>query len=42
MKIIVAHPGQQHSYRVASALKSNGDLFKYITAVYDKKNNICS
>lgn len=40
MKIIVAHPGQQHSYRVASALKSNGDLFKYITAVYDKKNNI--
>lgn len=39
MKIIVAHPGQQHSYRVASAVKSNGSLFKYITAVYDKKNN---
>ena len=40
MKIIVAHPGQQHSYKVASALKSNGLLFKYITAIYDQPDNV--
>lgn len=35
MKVIVAHPGQQHSFRVASALKKNGSLYKYMTSVYD-------
>lgn len=39
MKIIVAHPGQQHSFRVASALKEKNNLYKYITAVYDKPRN---
>ena len=37
-KVIVAHPGQQHSFRVAGALKKEGLLFKYITEVYDKPN----
>ena len=35
-KIIVAHPGRQHSYRIASALKKNNMLLKYVTTVYDK------
>jgi glycosyltransferase involved in cell wall biosynthesis len=39
-KIIVAHPGKQHSFRVASALKNNDMLFKYITTVYDKKSSV--
>lgn len=38
-KIIVAHPGQQHSYKIAEALNDAGMLFKYITTVYDKKNS---
>lgn len=39
MKIIVAHPGQQHSYRVAEALNEKGNLFKYITTVYDSQHS---
>lgn len=38
-KVIVAHPGQQHSYRTAIALKEKGMLYAYITTVYDKKNS---
>ena len=34
-KVIIAHPGRQHSFRTASALKKEGILFKYITTVYD-------
>lgn len=33
-KVIVAHPGRQHSYRLASALKHAGLLDEYITTVY--------
>lgn len=39
-KVIVAHPERQHSFRLASALKKNGILFKYITTVYNKKSSI--
>lgn len=39
-KIIVAHPGQQHSFRVATALKESGLLYRYITTVYDKKDSL--
>ncbi|MDR7079576.1 glycosyltransferase involved in cell wall biosynthesis [Neobacillus niacini] len=39
-KIIVAHPGRQHSFRLAKALKEEGILFKYITTVYDKESSI--
>lgn len=39
MKVIVAHPGRQHSYRLASALKKSGDLLYYITTVYEKNNS---
>lgn len=38
-KIIVAHPGRQHSFRVASELKQNDMLYKYITTVYDKESS---
>lgn len=38
-KIIVAHPGKQHSFRIAEALKKKGILFKYITTVYYKENS---
>lgn len=37
MRIVVAHPLQQHSYRLATALKRKGILYKYITPVYNKK-----
>ena len=39
-KIIVGHPGRQHSFRLASALKKNNMLFKYVTTVYDKENSL--
>lgn len=38
-KIIVAHPGRQHSYRLASAYKKNNMLSFYITTIYDKKKS---
>ena len=38
MKIIVAHPGQQHSYHTAIAVKNAGHLYKYMTMFYYKKN----
>lgn len=39
MKVIVAHPGKQHSFRVAAALKEAGFLFKYATTVYNKDDS---
>lgn len=38
--VIVAHPGKQHSYRLASALKKHGLLLKYGTTIYNKKDNL--
>ena len=40
IKILLAHPGQQHSFRVAKVLKENGLLFKYATTVYNKENSV--
>lgn len=40
MKIIVAHPGRQHSFRVAKTLKESGMLYKYATTVYNKDNSL--
>jgi glycosyltransferase involved in cell wall biosynthesis len=40
MKIIVAHPGRQHSFRVAKALKECGLLYKYATTVYNKDSSL--
>lgn len=39
-KILVVHPGKQHSYRLASALKKGGLLYKYITTIYNKEGSI--
>ena len=40
VKIIVAHPFQQHSFKTARALKKNNNLYKYVTTVYLKKGTI--
>ncbi len=40
MKVLVAHPAQQHSYRLAIALKKAGMLDKYITTVYYKNRSL--
>lgn len=39
-KIIVAHPGRQHSFRVATALQHYNLLEAYATTVYDKDSSI--
>ena len=39
-KIIVAHPGRQHSFRLASALKKNDVLLYYVTTIYDKDSSV--
>lgn len=40
MKVIVAHPGRQHSFRLASALKKNDMLLYYVTTIYDKDSSV--
>ncbi len=40
MKILVAHPAQQHSYRLAAALEKAGMLYKYATTVYFEKGSL--
>lgn len=40
MKVIVAHPGRQHSFRVAKAMKDAGMLYKYATTVYNKESSV--
>jgi glycosyltransferase involved in cell wall biosynthesis len=39
-KVIIAHPGRQHSFRLASALKKHGHLFRYISTVYNKDSSL--
>lgn len=38
--VIVAHPGRQHSFRVAKALKEGGLLFRYVTTVYNNESSL--
>ncbi|MDZ5473313.1 glycosyltransferase family 4 protein [Bacillus sp. 31A1R] len=40
IKVLLAHPGRQHSFQLATALKKGDLLFKYITTVYDKDSSI--
>lgn len=40
MKIIVAHPGKQHSFRLATALEKHSHLLYYVTTVYKKDNSV--
>ncbi len=40
MRVLVAHPAQQHSYRLAAALKREGMLGKYATTVYYKRGSL--
>ncbi len=39
-KVIVAHPGKQHSFQTAAGLKEAGMLYKYITTVYSKPGSL--
>lgn len=39
-KVIVAHPERQHSFKLASALKKEGMLCKYVTTVYNKRDSL--
>lgn len=40
MKVLVAHPAQQHSYRLAAALKQKNRLYRYATTVYYKPHSL--
>ena len=40
MRIMVAHPFQQHSFKTAIALKESNSLFKYATTVYFKRGTL--
>ena len=40
VRVLVAHPSQQHSYQLASALKLNDELGLYATTVYDSPRSI--
>lgn len=40
MKVIVAHPQQQHSYRLATALEQAGMLEAYCTTVYHRPRTL--
>lgn len=40
IEILVAHPGRQHSFRVATALQHYGMLKGYVTTVYDKESSL--
>lgn len=37
MKVLLVHPGKQHSFETVKALKEAGVFYKYITTVYDKE-----
>lgn len=39
-RIILTHPGKQHSFRLAKALKQAGLLYRYITTVYRKEHSL--
>lgn len=41
-KVIVAHPGKQHSFQLATALTKAGMLDKYVTTVYLKPRSLTS
>lgn len=40
MKVLLVHPGKQHSFETAKALKEAGVFYKYVTTVYDKDNSL--
>lgn len=39
MKVLLVHPGKQHSFETAKALKEAGVFYKYVTTVYDKEGS---
>ena len=40
MKVLLVHPGKQHSFETAKALKDAGVFYKYITTVYDRPSSL--
>ena len=41
-KVIIVHPGRQHSFQLAEALKESNMLCAYVTTVYNKKYSLTS
>ena len=41
VRVLVAHPNQQHAMRLAEALNKAGILEKYATTIYIKEKSIC-
>ncbi|MBQ6886177.1 MAG: glycosyltransferase family 4 protein [Lachnospiraceae bacterium] len=39
-RVLVAHPGKQHSLRLAEALERKGMLCQYVTTMYDKEGTL--
>lgn len=39
-KVVVAHPGKQHSYRVVSTMQKNGKLDYFLTSVYNRPGQL--
>jgi len=42
IKVIVSHPGKQHSFQTATAMEKYGMLQYYVTSVYHKEGSITS
>lgn len=40
MKVLISHPGKQHSYRTAQAVLKQGHELDYCTTVYDKPGSL--
>lgn len=40
MKVLLVHPGKQHSFETVKALKDAGIFYKYVTTVYDKEYSL--
>ena len=40
LKVVVAHPAQQHSYHLARAIKKDSALFGYATTIYFKQRRL--
>lgn len=40
MKVLLVHPGKQHSFETVKALKDAGVFYKYVTTVYDKEYSL--
>ncbi len=40
MKVLIAHPGKQHAFKLAEALYNEGELYAFVTTVYNKPHTL--